>query len=171
MAAETMMVLGDFVFSIPTMVYQELSRRSAWTYGRNKRIGARDGAQFLGPGEDNINLAGYLVPQVAGDASSIERVRKLADRGEAQPLVGGDGTVFGPRLITSLEERRSHLFADGSGRRYDFSIELLLVDDDDALDPRAKTGFFDETVDVDDAEKDGLSEDEKALLAGTTDAK
>jgi len=153
MGAETMMVLGDFVFSLPTMVYQELARRTAWSFGRNKRIGARDGVQFLGPGEDTINLAGYLVPGVVGDASSIERLRALAGKGEPQPLVGGDGTVFGPRLILSLEERRSHLYGDGSARRYDFSAELLEVDPEDALDPSAKPSAFDETVAVDDEEK------------------
>lgn len=166
MAAETMMVLGDFVFSIPTLVYQELSRRSAWTFGRNKRQGARDGVQFLGPGEDSINLAGYLVPQVAGDASSIARLRALADLGQAQPLVGGDGAVYGPRVILSVEERQSHLFGDGSARRYDFSIELLAVDDDDALDPSARPAVFNETVDVDDSEQDTAEPAEAPVVAG-----
>ncbi|WP_304273176.1 phage tail protein [Caulobacter segnis] len=160
-----MFALGDFVFSLETMLPQELNRRTDWRYARNTRQQARSAAQYLGPGDDRLSLAGDLVPTLAGDASSLNRLRTLAARGEAQPLVGGDGTVFGAFLIVGLDERRGYLQTDGTALRYDFMLDLEAVDDADALAGRVEKSYFDETVDVDDAEKDVLSEDEKALLA------
>lgn len=135
---QTMMVLGDFVFSLPTLVYQDLSRRNAWRFGENNRLGARAGQQFIGPGADDISLGGYLVPQVAGDAGSIKRLRALGDLGQPQALVGGDGEVFGAFIIVSLDERRSSLRGDGQAGRYDFQLELRAVDDTDALAASAR---------------------------------
>lgn len=157
-----LLALDDFIFSLPTLAYQELSRRSSWRWSQNPRIGARAASQFLGPGEDTISLAGDLVPQIVGDVSSIDQLRALGDRGEALALVSGDGRVHGAYVILSLDERQGLLWSDGSARRYDFSIELRAVDDEDALDPGAKPSA--EAIDQEMAVQD----DEEIAAAGGT---
>jgi phage protein U len=132
-----LMALGEFVFSLPTLAFQDLSRRTSWRWAENSRIGVRAASQFLGPGEDTITLAGLLVPQVIGDASSIRQLRALGDQGEAWPLVDGTGRVHGAFVLTDLEERQTMLLQDGVPRRTDFSITLKHVDDADAHAPTA----------------------------------
>lgn len=137
--------LGDFVFSLSTLAYQELSRRTSWRHAQNPRVGARAASQFLGPGDDLISLAGDLVPQIAGEASSLDRLRSMGDAGEVYPLVSGDGRVHGAYVMLSQDERQAHLYSDGAARRYDFSIELRTVDDSQALAPAAEIGALAET--------------------------
>lgn len=135
--SDVMLSWGDFVFSLPTLAYQDFSRRNSWRWANNARMGVLDDAQFTGPGDDLVSLAGMLVPQVAGDRSSLSRLRAIGDEGKPRVLVGGDGVVFGPYVLTGLDERRSLLHGDGSARRYDFSIDLRRVPDDTMLDPDA----------------------------------
>lgn len=132
-----LMALGEFVFSLPTLAFQDLFRRTSWRWAENSRIGVRAASQFLGPGEDTITLAGLLVPQMIGDASSIRQLRALGDQGEAWPLVDGTGRVHGAFVLTDLEERQTMLLQDGVPRRTDFSITLKHVDDADAHAPAA----------------------------------
>lgn len=138
--SDVMLSWGDFVFSLPTLAYQDFRRRNAWAWASNPRMGEFDDAQFTGPGQDTISLSGMLVPQVAGDLSSLSRLREIADQGQPRVLVGGDGVVFGPYVLTSLDEGRSLLHGDGSARRYDFSIELRRVPDDAMADASLKGG-------------------------------
>lgn len=131
------MTFGDFVFSLDTLAFQELSRKTSWAWASNPVMGDLDDGQFTGQRDDVINLAGDLVPQVAGKASSLDRLRAIGKEGKPRVLVGGDGVVFGPYALASLDERRSALWGDGTARRYDFSAEFRRQRDDAMLDPDA----------------------------------
>lgn len=124
------MAWGEFVFSLPTAVYDTMQRRSAWNWAKNPRMFERDATQFTGLGDDSINVSGSIVPMIAGDASSLDTLRDMADTGYPQPLVGGDGYVFGAYGLRSLDESRTHFWPDGSGRKYDFALEFVRVDDE-----------------------------------------
>ena len=117
-----MLSLGPFAFSLDTLPYQELQRRSEWRWSANARVGARPAAQFVGLGEDTITLSGHLLPSVAGDPASLDTLRDMAGAGEAWPLVDGQGVVHGAYVITSLDDRRSTFFADGAARRVEFDL-------------------------------------------------
>ena len=132
-----MMSWGDFVFSLPTLAFQDLARRTAWNWSQTPRVGVRAASQYIGPGDDPITLSGCLMPQVAGSASSLSRLRELGDKGEAWHLVSGDGTVHGVFVMLSVDERRTALFGDGTARKIDFTIELRRIDDHDALSASA----------------------------------
>jgi len=79
-----MMILGMFVFSLPTLAYQELQRKTQWKYASNGRIGRRDAKQFTGPGDDTITLSGWVAPELTGSLYSFDALRLMADTGNDQ---------------------------------------------------------------------------------------
>ncbi|WP_338444769.1 phage tail protein [Pseudomonas sp. LTR0] len=124
-----MLALGMFVFSLPTLAYQQLQRQTDWRHASNSRIGAQPGRQFLGRGEDEITLPGVLLPELAGSMMSLDEIRAMGNTGKAWALVEGTGRVYGLFVIESLSETRSVFFQDGTARRIEFSLTLKRVDD------------------------------------------
>lgn len=124
-----MMSLGQFVFSLSTLAYQQLQRASEWRHAQNARVGARAATQFVGVGEETIALDGVLVPELAGTRMSLDTLRDMADQGAAWPLVDGTGVVFGAFVLTGMRETGTFFFPDGTPRRIEFAINLLRVDD------------------------------------------
>lgn len=124
-----MMSLGMFAFSLPTLAYQDLQRRTDWRHARNPRVGARDAVQFVGPGEDTIALNGTAMAELQAGRASLDELREMAATGDCWPLVDGAGRVFGAFVITGIDEKHSEFFADGTPRKIDFGIDLLAVDD------------------------------------------
>lgn len=124
-----MMVLGTFVFSLSTLAYQQLQRSSSWRHASSDRVGARAARQFVGPGDDSIELSGLLAPELTGSTISLEILRFMADEGRPLPLVDGTGTVYGAFVIEGLQETKTLFFSDGAARRIEFQITLQRVDD------------------------------------------
>ncbi|MBD9400829.1 phage tail protein [Comamonas sp. CMM02] len=125
-----MLCLGLFVFSLNTLTYQELQRRTAWKHPTQSIVGGRDASQFLGAGEDIISLSGSMVPEFAGQPASLDELRRMANTGQAWPLVEGSGTVYGAYVITDLQETKTLFFVDGTPRKIEFSLSLRRVDQD-----------------------------------------
>lgn len=123
-----MMSYGTFVFSLPTLAYQELQRQQTWRFAASERVGARAALQYLGEGEDTIELSGLLAPELTGTRDSLDTLRELALDGQALPLVDGAGIVYGNYVLTNLRETNSIFFADGTPRRIEFSIFLRRED-------------------------------------------
>ena len=116
--------LGEFIFGLATFPFADLSRRSDWRHARTPRLGARDATQFLGPGDETLQLSGVLVPGVGGSYTAIATLRRMADAGEEYPFVDGAGNVWGNFRITGLDERRKYLLVDGTPMMIDFAIDL-----------------------------------------------
>ena len=125
-----MMALGTFVFSLPDLAYQQLQHAAAWRHASSERIGARAAHQFVGPGDETIELSGLVAPEVTGTPASLDTLRSLADEGRPLSLVDGTGVVHGAFVITALNQTRTLFFEDGAARRIDFQLSLLRVDDD-----------------------------------------
>lgn len=125
-----MMALGTFVFSLPSLAYQQLQRSTAWRHSSSDRVGARAAHQYVGPGDDTIQLSGLVAPELTGDPASLDLLRGMADEGRPLALVDGTGVVHGAFAITSMSETRTLFFADGAARRIEFELSLLRVDDD-----------------------------------------
>jgi phage protein U len=123
-----MMTLGTFVFSLPTLAYQQFQRQMAWRHASSERITARPANQFLGPGEETIELSGVIAPQITGKVVSLDVLQAMADAGEPMPLVEGTGRVYGAYVILSLNTTRTLFFKDGAARRIDFNLSLRRVD-------------------------------------------
>jgi phage protein U len=123
-----LMSLGLFPFSIDTLAHEDLSRRTAWRHATSQRIGQRDAAQYVGPGEETISIGGTAHAELSDGRLSLDQLRTMADSGDAWPLVDGAGMIFGAFVIQTLDERHKALFADGTPRAIDFQIELLRLD-------------------------------------------
>lgn len=137
-----MLALGMFIFSLPTLAYQELQRQTEWRHASNNRVGAAPARQFLGRGDDSITLPGVIMPELAGSTLSLDALRLMANTGKAWPMVEGSGRIYGLWVIRSLSETKTIFFRDGTPRRIEFSIGLERIDDDriDLLGAATSTG-------------------------------
>ena len=124
-----MMALGMFVFTLETLVYQELQRQTDWRHGTTSRIGTNLARQYLGRGEDAITLPGVLLPALLGTPLSLDTLRVMADTGKSWPLIEGTGRILGTWVIESINETRTLFFRDGAARRIEFTIALKRIDD------------------------------------------
>ncbi|UXW17642.1 phage tail protein [Xanthomonas oryzae pv. oryzae] len=129
-----MMSYGTFVFSLDSAAFLQLQRQMSWRHASSERIGARSASQFLGPGDDAIDLSGLIAPELTGTRASLDTLRELAADGEPLPLVDGAGVVYGPYLLLTINETASLFFEDGTPRRIEFQLSLRRADD---LAPRA----------------------------------
>lgn len=124
-----LMALGQFVFGLNTLAYEELKRSTAWRHPSTSRVGARAARQFVGPGDDTITLSGWVAPELVGDALSISELRAMGDSGHAFALVAGTGEVLGQWVIESLSETGTQHRHDGTPMRIGFDLQLQRVDD------------------------------------------
>ena len=124
-----LMNLGLFVFDLPTLTYNQLQRRSTWRHATSDRVGARPAGQFVGPGDDNITLTGMLAPIAIGDPGSLDELRRMADTGEAWPMLDGAGRNYGAFVITALDETQKSILDNGVPRISDFTLSLQRMDD------------------------------------------
>lgn len=128
-AQSTLMALGQFVFGLSTLAYDELKRSSAWRHPATSRVGARAARQYVGVGDDTITLSGWVAPELVGSAASIDELRAMGDAGSAYALVTGTGDVLGQWVIESLSETGTQHAADGTPARIAFDLQLARVDD------------------------------------------
>ena len=119
-----MMILGMFVFSLPTATYQQLARSNTWRHASNSRVDAAPAYQFVGVGEDSITLDGSIMPGFKGSALSLTALRVMADTGKAWPLISGHGAIYGLWIIESLSETQTYFFKDGKPQKIEFSLTL-----------------------------------------------
>lgn len=124
-----MMTLGTFVFSLPTLTYQQLQRSNEWRHAASERVGARAAHQYVGPGEETIDLSGTVAPELTAGEVSINTLRDLAEDGRPLPLVDGRGYVFGAYVIKGISEGKTLFFRDGAARQIEFQLSLLRVDE------------------------------------------
>lgn len=124
-----MAALGMYVFKLDTVPFQKLQRSTSWRWASNSRIGKRPSLQNIGPGDDNINLSGVLLPEITGGRTSLDALRAMADSGMAWTLIDGEGYIYGLFVIENVTEDRSEFFKDGAARKIEFSLALKRADD------------------------------------------
>lgn len=127
-----MAALGQFVFALDTLAYDQLRRSTEWRHPANSRVGASPARQFLGPGEDKLTLSGLQAPEHFGDRKAIAKLREMGDRGAAYALVNGAGEAFGAWVIESVEETGTLFIREGIARRVEFTLNLARVDEQQA---------------------------------------
>lgn len=132
-----MMALGQFVFAVSTVAYQQLQRSTSWRHATQSRIGERPSSQFLGEGDDTISLSGTLMPEFTGGRFYMAYLRIMANSGQAFPMAEGTGKLYGFWVIESIEETSSTFMRDGIEQQIDFTLKLRQVDG-----PAPDTAFF-----------------------------
>ena len=134
-----MMLLGPVKFSVETAAYEQLQRSSQYQWASQSRLGhsalkhlgvGGPAYQYIGPGDETINLNGTIFPQYRGGPLNISLMRMSAGLGVALPLVDGSGYYHGRWIIESVQETTSVLLADGSPRKIDFSLSLKKYNED-----------------------------------------
>ena len=136
-----MMTLGTFVFSLPTLAYQQLQRSMDWRHASSERVGARAAHQYLGVGEETIELSGSVAKELTAGEPSLNTLRDLAQDGVPLPLVDGRGYVYGAYVIKNIAETQGLFFRDGASRKLQFTMSLLRVDEA-SLQQHDLTSFF-----------------------------
>lgn len=125
--------LGGYMFSIDTAAFQQLQRNTEYRWTLLNRIGRAPAAQFLGRGEDTIEVQGTIYPHFRGGIGQLGLMRAAADAGEPLPLVYAFETVgqyAGLWCIKSLKEGRTVFFRDGVPRKIEFTMSLVAYGED-----------------------------------------
>ena len=126
-----LLAIGMFPFSIPTIVHDELKRRSSWIHATSQRVGARDATQFVGVGAETLSIGGVAHAELSDGRASLDELRDMASSGNAWSVVDGAGQVYGAFVIQGIDEGLKELGPDGRPRKIEFSIDLLRVDDEE----------------------------------------
>ena len=122
---ETMMALGSYRFSIDSAAYQELKHSQAYRWQAQERLQRRPAMQFVGAGEESIELSGVIYPHFKGGLEQLDTMRTEANKGQPLLLVDGLGFVWGQWVITQIDEGQS--FFQGNGQPLKQSFQLKLV--------------------------------------------
>ena len=120
----TMMALGLFRFGVAGADYQSFQRRAEYRWSQVDRIGRMPAAQFLGKGRETVTLQGVIYPHFRGGLRQVELMRLQAGLGQPLMLVDGLGFVWDRWVITSVDETKTVLMADGAPRRIEFGVTL-----------------------------------------------
>lgn len=121
----TLYQLGAIQFQVMPVNLQEVERETGGDWAAKDVVGARRPQEYMGPADDTITLAGCVFPHKFGGASGITALHGMAEAGQPQMLVRGDGTVFGWYVLKRVSETNGYLDAVGVGRFIEFEVELL----------------------------------------------
>ena len=128
--ANTMMALGGFRFSIPTAAYNDFRRSTSWRWPSQPRVGRAPAKQYVGPGEDSLELGGVIYPHYQGGLKQIDAMREQANTGEPLMLVDGLGNVWGKWCILSIEETQKRFLNNGAPLKKTFRLRLQAYGED-----------------------------------------
>jgi phage protein U len=131
MAADVMMQLGNFQFSINTAAYQELRRNVEYRWAELGRIAHRPSLQFVGVGRDEIELRGVILPTFQGGIHQVDILRSYAQKGQAQTLTTGRGENWGPWCVLAISDEQQTLTFKGTPLKIEFGLRLSYYGPDD----------------------------------------
>lgn len=123
-----MMQLGSFQFCIMTAVYQELNRKNEYKWPSQHRFGQRPSRQFVGVGDETMQLPGVIYPEYRGGFQQVEAMRRIAGRGQPLLLVDGLGKLWGRWVIEGIDEKQTLFAAFGAPRKQEFTLSLARFD-------------------------------------------
>ena len=128
--AETMMSFGNYRFSVESAAYQDFKRHLSIRWQSQERLVRQPALQFIGLGEETIELAGVIYPHYRGGLQQIEQLREEAIKGEPQLLVDGLGNVWGLWVVSSVEENQSFFLQGGRPLKQTFQLNLIKYGED-----------------------------------------
>lgn len=122
--SRTMMALGKYRFSVDTAAYQRLMREQEYRWASQPRLGRRPARQFIGAGEERIELEGTIYPHFRGGLGQIDAMRDEANAGEPLLLVDGRGNVWGKYGIERITETQTRFHGNGVPLKIEFQLVL-----------------------------------------------
>ena len=119
-----MMALGPYRFSLNTGSYQSLKRHSDYRWASCSRIGKDSVVQYVGKGEETLDLEGVIYPHYKGGFGQVDTMRDLAEKNVPHLLIDGQGHILGRWVIRHLEETLTAFLMDGTPRKIEFRLQL-----------------------------------------------
>jgi phage protein U len=160
----TLMVLGDYMFSLNTLVFQEWARTTEWKWPAQERMGQLAAKQFTGRGEDSLELPGVLYPDYKGDIQGLDELRAMANDGLPYDLTDSMGFYQGRWIIERLDEKQTQHKTDGTPRKVEFTLRLSIYDDGEGADDGS--GILDQASSVAAAASSATSSATTTALSG-----
>lgn len=138
--------LGQFIFSVDTLTFNELQRSRSWSFANNDIAQGRPQYQFTGTGEETISIP-FLIYQEHGfgNRQSVDDLAEMADTGAGYVLIDGSGYIYGVFAIDSIDDNRSFLTINGVPRKVDGTLKLTRVDDNRIQSDKAPDSGLPET--------------------------
>ncbi|MFV1530527.1 MULTISPECIES: phage tail protein [unclassified Phaeobacter] len=127
---DVVMILGGFEFKISTAQFQSLERRHDQNKAVLKRVGGKSATQHLGTNVGTIKMNGTVLPHWNGGWGQMDRLRAMADSGDAHELIDGFGQSWGRWEIASVSETGSEYF-NGAPLKIEFGVTLQEYGGDD----------------------------------------
>ena len=93
------------------------------------RVGRRPAEQFLGPGEEQLDIRGVIYPHYTGGYNQLNEMRDEAQSGAPLHLAavsGGIGIYFGPWCIRMIRDEQEYFHPNGTPRKVEFSMDLVV---------------------------------------------
>jgi len=129
----TLMGLGRWRFSVPGQSYDRLSRRYEYRWEPQWRVGSRPAEQYLGPGEESLDIRGVLYPHYAGGYNQLNQMRFAAQYGEPYGLSDAKGIYYGKWCIRMIRDEQEFFHNNGDPKKVEFSIDLVVYGNDGGI--------------------------------------
>lgn len=117
--------LGGMQFSVMPVNIAEVERETGSDYAAKDVVGSARPREFTGIADEKIKLKGVLFPHKFGGGSGLAALQIMAQAGEPQMLIRGDGGVFGWYVIERVTDTHTFIDLAGVGRMIEFEIELV----------------------------------------------
>ena len=120
-----MMLLGTTVFSVNTTTYNSITRSYSWQWQSLSIIGKKPHYQYVGQGENTLNISGVVYPGQYGSKTQLLLLEQAANLGVPLPMFSGAGVELGAWCVKEFSETRTELFDDGQPRKIEFTLDLV----------------------------------------------
>ncbi len=117
--------LGDFKFTQKQSDVHGVDKTSNYAFERINRPAASPLFEATGKHDVTLNISGEIL--MPASEQPLQLLYEMAASKQPQPLTIGSVTE-GQWIVTSINETRSELNADGSPRRVSFRISLQKVE-------------------------------------------
>ena len=111
-------------FSRDTAAYQGRNRTTSYRWAKQERLTKDPTLQFVGPGDDTLQLSGVIYPHYKGGLAQVELMRQEAGQGAPFILMEGTGQFFGKFVIESVKENQEHFTTEGVPKKISFTLDL-----------------------------------------------
>ena len=124
MAANTMIGLGEFRFSLATAAPQSMDTQHGFSWSEQSVIGKDPSLEYVGNEATIKNLRGTIYPQFRGGLDQVDKMVAMGRKGKPMTLVTAKGVVLGDWVITSVGNVETVFDPTGTAKKIDFTISL-----------------------------------------------
>jgi len=129
------MIIGDYIFSLPTAEYDALNRKQSWRWVERKRLNRKPALQFQGANLSEVVLSGTIHVEDSDHTAQQEAMMDEASKGQPLNMLSltsdGIGRWFGRWVILDVSFNETDIHGNGSALTVQFSMTLKEYGDDD----------------------------------------